>query len=279
MRFNGVLKCFVASLAIGCLQPASAQEYLPERFSLESQLGDTCFPGVQLSGQTKLARVYYTGGFGDVKAYFSGAEAIFQWDPFFASATPRTFQPPQAGKIYPGWHQKNREGFMFNKLLVKAEGMAYYQEAKYSEGTIKFNRAIYNEHRTLTGVDIEAQLRCPGAAGNLVVKLAYGIPKPIAESPQPPISCPVLEDNDDDGVVNIADHCPQTPVGKEVDSLGCSRKEFCERFKTLGSCNNGDWKLDGIHDCKSLVKIVPVPAPTQARKIYFDRCIVKPHLE
>lgn len=58
-----------------------------------------------------------------------------------------------------------------------------------------------------------------------------------------------LADPDGDGIPAISDHCPDTPPGEEVDSLGCSLAQFCARIESAfpgdpTACNQADWRND-----------------------------------
>jgi len=68
------------------------------------------------------------------------------------------------------------------------------------------------------------------------------------DCPIPPCP-PVCSDSDNDGHANDNDRCPFTPAGLDVDELGCSQAEFCERIKVntrrdARVCKKADWKND-----------------------------------
>ena len=65
-------------------------------------------------------------------------------------------------------------------------------------------------------------------------------------------------DSDGDGVLDLVDTCPATPVGAVADALGCSLVEFCARAalahpKRVAACRRADWGNDeplGARDCR-----------------------------
>jgi len=68
------------------------------------------------------------------------------------------------------------------------------------------------------------------------------------DCPVPPCP-PFCTDSDNDGHANDNDRCPFTEEGLEVDELGCSQAEFCERIKInvrrdARVCKKADWHND-----------------------------------
>ena len=81
----------------------------------------------------------------------------------------------------------------------------------------------------------------------------------IAAAGQHPIS--PVPDQDEDGEPDLTDRCPNTQLGIEVDSNGCSLWQFCSAIDTSMDhgrqiCNRSDWKndepLNNIGDCKAI---------------------------
>ncbi|HRZ85992.1 MAG TPA: hypothetical protein P5277_04420 [Candidatus Paceibacterota bacterium] len=66
---------------------------------------------------------------------------------------------------------------------------------------------------------------------------------------------PPCQDDDGDSVCNINDLCPNTPSNEDVDLVGCSLMQFCEKQPICGiGCNLADWKNNeqsalNPHDC------------------------------
>jgi hypothetical protein len=68
-------------------------------------------------------------------------------------------------------------------------------------------------------------------------------------------------DNDEDGVRDTADACPDTTAGAKVDLAGCSQEQFCSAIQISGgpdkaTCNSSDWMNDepreeSPEDCKA----------------------------
>lgn len=58
-----------------------------------------------------------------------------------------------------------------------------------------------------------------------------------------------LADEDEDGVLDASDACPETLSGEEVDAEGCSQAAFCASFDATtkegaNACKNADWGND-----------------------------------
>jgi hypothetical protein len=69
----------------------------------------------------------------------------------------------------------------------------------------------------------------------------------------------IAPDTDEDGEHDSTDACPDTPMGAEVDSAGCSIMEFCQGFsghQGNGACLNADWRnnepLGNAEDCRAV---------------------------
>lgn len=66
-------------------------------------------------------------------------------------------------------------------------------------------------------------------------------------------------DTDNDGVPDMLDICPNTPIGEDIDNNGCSNPQFCEKQSRCGlGCDGADWKhneplLTNPHDCMTVI--------------------------
>ena len=69
----------------------------------------------------------------------------------------------------------------------------------------------------------------------------------------------VSMDSDLDGVFDILDKCPNTPIGEPVDQDGCSNPQFCKKQAICGSsCSLADWKhnepfSNNPYDCMTMI--------------------------
>lgn len=84
----------------------------------------------------------------------------------------------------------------------------------------------------------------------------------------------IFADADGDGEHNVTDHCPGTAADADVDSIGCSREQFCAAVDVgapdgIAECRLGDWKNDeateDARDCRvlrvGLADFLCVPTP------------------
>jgi hypothetical protein len=91
-----------------------------------------------------------------------------------------------------------------------------------------------------------------------------------------------LDDQDDDGELDLTDQCPGTRANAQVDAGGCSRAQFCSTITVSDSrgrrnCTRADWQGDASgkflfrpRDCR-----VDSGNPKEPFNRADDRCVAR----
>ncbi len=109
--------------------------------------------------------------------------------------------------------------------------------------------------------------------------LTTGAYKLIANISITPIECNysnnernriIILDNDDDndGIVNTLDKCPNSRAGEPVDQDGCDPFQFCEPFYCSMNCFSADWKNNEGTNPNDCIVVIILRAGT-----YEPRCV------
>lgn len=96
-------------------------------------------------------------------------------------------------------------------------------EAKYRFESIDYKQYIPGYPKdTIVGVGVQLMFGAPTPPPPQVVRALPPPPPPAPPPPPPPPPPPVDGDDDQDGVPNSIDRCPNTPRGDMVDAYGCT---------------------------------------------------------
>jgi len=80
-------------------------------------------------------------------------------------------------------------------------------------------------------------------------------------------------DDDNDGIPDTIDLCPNTPLGVEVDTNGCSAAQFCDKFNPLTSQKNPNRKLCVSADWKGNEAVGGKGKKMQPNDCYIDKYV------
>jgi hypothetical protein len=107
----------------------------------------------------------------------------------------------------------------------------------------------YGANNSIESLAVEFAARCKGLLGEVDQPELRGkvyINHVVQDDGEDDSGDTRLNDDDGDGIVNIADVCPVTLPGVLVDHTGCSKAQFCSLRVNAYSCYFADW-LDDTH--------------------------------